>query len=87
MAIVHIPSLMRDLTGGAESVTVEGATIRHVIENLERQYPGIKARLCDGDHVRSNISVWLDGEMTRAGMIQAVGEKSEIHFLPSISGG
>ena len=49
MPIVAIPSLLRSLTSGEESITVPGATVREVIDNLESRYPGMKERLCEDD--------------------------------------
>ncbi|UCC62533.1 MAG: MoaD/ThiS family protein [Anaerolineae bacterium] len=87
MAVVWIPALLRDLTGGQESVTVPGETVRQVIENLERAYPGIEARLCEDGRLRPNISVAVDGRVSRQGLRQRLAETSEVHFLPVISGG
>lgn len=87
MPIVHIPSLMHDITNGAARVAVAGATLREVIESLDAKFPGIKQRLCDGERIHPHLSVWVDGEITREGMIARIEENSEIHFLPAISGG
>ena len=87
MATVAIPSLMQELTNGKEKATVEGNTIREVLNNLELIYPGFKARICDDDQIRPNIAVYVDGALTREGMRHQVSEDSEIHFLPAISGG
>jgi molybdopterin synthase sulfur carrier subunit len=87
MAVVWIPALLRELTGGQESVTVPGETVRQVIENLERAYPGIEARLCEDGRLRPNLSVAVDGLMSRQGLRQRLAETSEVHFLPAISGG
>ena len=87
MATVAIPSLMQELTDGKEKATVEGDTIREVLNNLESIYPGFKARICDDNQIRPNIAVYVDGALTREGMRQQVSEDSEIHFLPAISGG
>ena len=87
MATVAIPSLMQELTDGKEKATVEGNTIREVLNNLESIFPGFKARICDDDQIRPNIAVYVDGSLTREGMLQQVSEDSEIHFLPAISGG
>lgn len=80
---------MQGLTQGQDKVKVSGKTIRQVIDNLEALYPGFKDRLCDleSDRIRPNISVAVDGEITRLGLLQRVKEKSEIHFIPAISGG
>ena len=87
MATVFIPSLMQNLTGGKTRVEIEGSTVRQIINNLDEQHPGIKERLVDDNRVKPNISVAIDGEVTSLGMLEKVGEKSEVHFLPAIGGG
>ena len=87
MAIVWIPSLLRDLTGGEEKVTAPGKTVRLVIENLEKTYPGIEARLCQDGQLRPNISVVVDGQVSQQRMRQQLAKTCEVHFLPAISGG
>lgn len=87
MAVVWIPPLLRELTGGETQVLASGGTIRQVIDDLDVQYPGIKARLCEGNTVRSNISVIVDGVVSQQKMRQTVNEASEIHFVPALSGG
>ena len=87
MPVVCIPALLRDLTGGVESVTVPGETVREVIDALEARYPGVKARLCDGDRLRPGIAVVVDGEVSRLRLRQRLSDTSEVHFLPAIGGG
>ena len=87
MATVFIPSLMQGLTGGQQTVQVEGATVRQIVENLEKAHPGMKERLVEDSRIKPNISVAVDGEITPLGMLEKVGESSEVHFLPAIGGG
>lgn len=87
MATVFIPSLMQTLTDGEKRVRVEGSTVRQIINNLDGMYPGVKTRLVEDDRVKPNISVAVDGEVTPLGMLEKVGEDSEVHFLPAIGGG
>ena len=88
MPIIAIPALMRHLTDGEEHVTITGATtLREVIDNLEKRYPGTKAKLCDGDRIRPGIGVYINGVITRIGMHERVDADAELHFLPAISGG
>jgi molybdopterin synthase sulfur carrier subunit len=87
MAVVWIPPLLRELTGGESKVSASGGTLRQVIDDLERRYPGIKARLCDGEQVRPNIHVVVDGVVSQQKLRHPVDDLSEIHFLPAISGG
>ncbi len=87
MPTVYIPSLMQSLCGGKPAVEVEGSTLRQVVEALEQVYPGMKERLVESGRIKPNISVAVDGEVTTLGMLEKVGETSEVHFLPAIGGG
>lgn len=87
MAIVYIPTLLQNLTGGKSSIEVEGATVRQVIDRLDQIYPGIRDRLLDHDHLRPNISVAVDGEVSPMGLLEPVGPSSEVHFIAAIKGG
>ena len=87
MATVWIPPQLRDLTGGQETVTVAGANVRQIIAEVDRVFPGIRERLCDGDGLRSGIAVAVDTQVARLGLLQPVGETSEVHFVPAIAGG
>ena len=80
---------MQVLTGGQKIVQVAGATVRQVINNLEKDYPGVKARLCeeDGMDLLPGIAVIVDGETSQLGLLERVGEDSEVHFLPALGGG
>ena len=85
--VVGVPSLLRDLTNGQKSLSVDGETVQRLIENLEVQYPGIKERLCDGDQLRPSISVMVDGYTSTLKLRHRLHESSEVHFVISISGG
>lgn len=87
MPMVFIPALLQDLTGGQESVCVPGETVRQAIEALEAQFPGISARLYEGDRLRPNIAVVVDGQVSHLKLRHKLEERSEVHFLPAMSGG
>ena len=89
MPEVWIPTQMLSLTGGKKTTRVAGTTIRQVVNNLEKQFPGIKARLYDEeeDDLLPGIAVIIDGETSQLGPLERVQEDSEVHFLPAISGG
>jgi molybdopterin synthase sulfur carrier subunit len=90
MATVWIPSLMRDLAGGRQTVTVDGSTVRQVVRDLEAQFPGIAARLCEDaeeGELSPHVNVAVDGVVSNLGMLEPVGPESEVHFLPAVSGG
>jgi molybdopterin synthase sulfur carrier subunit len=78
---------MQRLSGGKAQVQVEGATIRQVVNNLDKEYPGIKDELCEDDDLNPAIAVVIDGETSNLGMLERVNEDSEIHFIPAMAGG
>ena len=87
MAEVYIPAMFRELTGGRSTVEAAGATVREVIDDLDRQWPGIRDRLIDGDRLRPNLSVAVDGEVSPLGLHEEVEPASEVHFVAAIKGG
>jgi len=87
MPTVIVPALLRKLTNGQERVAVHGATVRQVVEDLERQFPGIKTHLVEDGDLKSGIAVSVDGEMGVGGLLDPVKENSEVYFLPAIGGG
>ncbi len=87
MPMVWIPPLLRELTGGQETIAVPGKTVRQVIDHLEETYPGIRARLCEGDRLRPNLSVIVDGAVSRQRLGHPLTETSEVHFVPVVGGG
>jgi len=87
MPEVWMSPRMQRLSGGKAQVQIEGATIRQVVNNLEKEYPGIKDELCEDDDINPAIAVVVDGETSNLGMLERVKENSEIHFIPAMSGG
>ncbi len=64
--IIKIPTKLRSLTKGEEEVTVEGKSIKEVIDNLETNYNGLKERLCDENgQIRKFINFYLNDEDVR----------------------
>ncbi len=89
MPEVWLPPRMQNMTGGRQQVVVEGATVRQVINNLEREYPGTRDLLMDmeEDDLLPGLAVVVDGETSLLGLLERVKESSEVHFLPAIGGG
>ena len=87
MATVFIPSLWRDLTGGKDRVQVEGKSVRQIVARLDALYPGLGARLVENDLLSPRVQVSVDGHVSRLGLMERVGETSEVHFIPAIAGG
>ncbi len=72
---------LRDAADGAESIQLEGATIRELLENLSREYPLMRKRINQG------IAVSIDGTIYRDDWEQPIPEDAEVGLLVRIAGG
>ena len=84
---IWIPALHRDLTNGIDRIKVEGASVNEVLDHLNAQFLGLRARLCDEEGIRPSIAIAVDGVITRKGLRHKLESPSEIHFVPAMSGG
>ena len=90
MTKVSIPVPLRKLTKGADTVSVEGSTVREILYNLEFGYPGIHERLLTPDNsLRTFINIYINDEDIRFldDLDTLVTEVDEISILPAIAGG
>jgi molybdopterin synthase sulfur carrier subunit len=90
MATIFIPSSLRRYTAGQSKAQVNGSTINDVIEDLERQYPGVKSRLCDDSgQIKRYVNVFVNDEEIRAlqGSDTPVSDKDEVSIVPAMAGG
>ena len=84
---VRIPSPLRSYTGGAANVTADGATVAALIDDLDRQYPGIGFRVVDEQgSLRDHMTVWLDGERCRD-LDAPIDGLAEVVLMQALSGG
>lgn len=88
MAInVRIPTPLRKLTQDKEVVQASGSTVQALLDDLERQYPGLKDRLCDEKgELRRFVNIYLNDEDIRfaQGKITAVKDGDEISIIPRL---
>jgi molybdopterin synthase sulfur carrier subunit len=90
MAIVRIPTPLRKLTGGAEEVSAVGKNVGELITELEKQYPGLRERICDeSGQVRRFVNIFVKDEDIRflQNLETPLGEKDEVSIVPAIAGG
>lgn len=87
MIRVFLPSGLRRLAGGNSELAARGETVRDIIADLDRQFSGLRDRLCDGDRLKPGLSVVVGSTFASAGLLQPVPDGSEVHFLPSVGGG
>lgn len=90
MATVRIPPPLRKYTAGAEDVSVEGGTVRELLDALESAHPGIKERICDDKGaVRRFVNVFVADEDIRflEELDTPVQANDEVSIIPAIAGG
>jgi len=90
MATVRIPTPLRKLTEGKEEVSAAGSTVGQVIDDLEKSYPGIKARICDdAGQVRRFVNIFSNEEDIRylQDLETPVKDSDELSIVPAIAGG
>jgi hypothetical protein len=47
----------------------------------------LREQLIEDGEVKPSVAVSIDGDMGTAGVLEPVGESSEVFFLPAIGGG
>jgi len=90
MPSVRIPTPLRKLTDEKDEVNISADNISALIEELENQYPGIKARLCDeSGEVRRFINLYVNNEDIRflSGKETALNADDVVSIIPAIAGG
>jgi molybdopterin synthase sulfur carrier subunit len=90
MTTVFVPSSLRRYTAGQSKAQVSGGNINEIIDDLERQYPGVKSRLCDDSgQIKRYVNVFVNDEEIRAlqGADTAVSDRDEVSIVPAMAGG
>jgi len=90
MAKVKIPAPLLKFTGNKSPVEVDSGTIKELIDNLEKNYPGIKKRLCeDNGEIRKFINFYVNGDDMRflKGLDTAIKDGDDITIVPAVAGG
>jgi len=88
--LVRIPTPLRALTKGNAEIQAKGATIDSVVDDLERQFPGLKERLLDETgELRRFINIYVNQEDIRFLQAQKTTLKDgdEVSIVPAIAGG
>ncbi|MGE5384365.1 MAG: MoaD/ThiS family protein [Betaproteobacteria bacterium] len=83
---VLIPSALRSYTQDAETEAT-GATLAEVLDNLDRQYPGIRFRMIDEqERIRRHIRFFVDGDEVKV-LSQPLQPTQELVIAQALSGG
>jgi len=87
---VRIPTILRTYTQGVSEVTAEGTTLAEVLEDLEANHNGIKARvLDDAGELRRFVNVYVGNDDVRFldGLASPTPDGTQISIIPAVAGG
>ena len=86
---VSIPTILRTHTGGEKQVSAEGSTLAEVIDNLEANHGGLKARLVKEGSLHRFVNVYVNDEDVRfaGGREAAIADGDNVTILPAVAGG
>ena len=87
---VRIPTPLRAVTKGAAEVQTAANTVGALIDDLERQFPGLRDRLVEeGGEIRRFINIYVNQEDIRflQGAETALKQGDEVAIVPAIAGG
>ena len=79
--IVLSSGFSRRYTGGVREFAVEAKTLRDVIKEMDRLYPGL------GEHLEEETTVAIDGEIHEVAYYQSIRQGCEVFFIPKLEGG
>ncbi len=87
---VRIPTILRQYTGGAAEVSVEGGTVAEVVAALDDAHPGIGARVLDDEgKLRRFVNVYVNDDDVRfaEGLGTATPDGCSVSVIPAVAGG
>jgi len=84
---VWIAQPLRSYTQQKSHVEAAGATLRELLADLERQFPGIRFRMIDEqDRVRRHMRVFANGAPVED-LATPLAPGDEVHILQALTGG
>jgi sulfur-carrier protein len=87
---VLIPTPLQKLTNNQATLECDGSNISELLETLEQNCPGIKARLCDEQgELRRFVNFYVNSEDIRFldGAKTSLKDGDEVSIIPAIAGG
>jgi molybdopterin synthase sulfur carrier subunit len=88
--VVRIPTPLRSITKGSAEVQAKGGTVDDVMQDLERQFPGLRDRLLDEKgELRRFINLYVNEEDVRflQGRTTTLKDGDTVSIVPAIAGG
>ena len=84
---VRIPTPLRSYTHDRSVVLAGGTTISELLDDLDRQFPGIRFRMVDEQGcIRQHMKLWI-GQEAVADLSASVRDSDEVTIMQALSGG
>ena len=87
---VHVPALLRSYCGGAADLSLPAASVRAVLEALERRHPALYGCICDETgSVRRHVNLFVNARhmRDRDGLDTPLQAGDVVTILAAVSGG
>ncbi|HUY25733.1 MAG: ubiquitin-like small modifier protein 1 [Candidatus Dormiibacterota bacterium] len=87
---VRVPSPLRQLTGGASEVEVDGSTVADALKDLEKRYPGFHPRIFEpSGGLRHFVNLYRNDDdiRTSGGLETALAAGDQLSIVPAVAGG
>jgi sulfur-carrier protein len=84
---VRIPSPLRSYTNQVATVSADGATVREILADLDRQFPGLRFRVVDEQgNLRQHMRVFVNEDIIRDLDI-VLAANDDVTLMQGLSGG
>lgn len=86
---VRVPGSLKDWFRGSDEATCRGGTLGECIDQLDREFPGVRDRLLNDAGELGAVLVFLNGENVKKlnGLATSISDGDEIGILPLAAGG
>ena len=87
---VYIPTPFRKMTGNRPYVEVEGQTVAEVLDNLDREFPGVHDLIYSSEHtIPAHINIYVNNQEITAlqGDATRLSDGDQVAIIPAIAGG
>ena len=89
MAMVRVPPVLRQQTGGARQVEANGGTVGEVLRALATNYPAMREHLFEDGDLRRYVNVYLNDQDIQylQRLDTPVSDRDTVIILPAMAGG
>ena len=85
--LTRVASPLRSYTDGRATVEAAGETVREVLADLDRRYPGMRFRMIDEqDRIRPHIRLYVNTAAVAA-LDHRIAHGETLHLICALSGG